>query len=594
MEQKISTGRVLRFAFSQWNEYRLWVAGMVLIALAVTAADVLVPVLAGRFIDLLAGSSDRDFGMAMRSLAQILGLVAVGHVLRNQNFRIMVGLGTRSMRNIAERAFWRVQRFSTDWHANAFAGATVRKITRGMWAFDNFGDLIVFSLGPTLLVLVGTTILLASRWPILGLACLIGIAVFIGVTLLLSLGWVSPAMRLSNAEDSAIGATLADSVTCNATVKSFGAEEREQARLHANMDRWYEKTVLGWHRAVKSALLQNMISLALQATVLSLATWLWSTGQASAGDVAYVLTSYMVVHAHLREVGSQVRQLQRSLNDMEDVVQISLQPLGVEDRAGAGELAVSAGGIEFDTVRFRYAGQSAALYEGFSLSIRPGEKIALVGQSGSGKSTFVKLIQRLYDIDGGHICIDGQDIAAVTQESLRRQIALVPQEPILFHRSLADNIAYGRPNATAAEIEAAARKAHAHIFIERLPLGYATLVGERGVKLSGGERQRVALARAILADQPILVLDEATSSLDSVSEALIQDAVETLIRDRTTILIAHRLSTIQRVDRILVFEAGCIVEQGTHAELLERPDGAYRRLYRLQALGLEAAKPAAA
>ena len=220
------------------------------------------------------------------------------------------------------------------------------------------------------------------------------------------------------------------------------------------------------------------------------------------------------------------------------------------------------------------------------LSLRPGEHVGLVGHSGSGKSTFVKLVQRLYDIDGGRIAIDGQDIAKVTQASLRETISVVPQEPLLFHRSLAENIAYGRPGASREDVIAAAQKAHAHDFIMALPQGYDTLVGERGIKLSGGERQRVALARAVLSDAEILILDEATSSLDSMSEALLKKAVESVIEGRTTIIVAHRLSTIQNVDRILVFDQGRIVEQGTHAELLARPDSQYRRLFDSQAFGL--------
>jgi ATP-binding cassette subfamily B protein len=210
----------------------------------------------------------------------------------------------------------------------------------------------------------------------------------------------------------------------------------------------------------------------------------------------------------------------------------------------------------------------------------------LVGLSGSGKTTFVKLIQRLHDIHGGRILIDGQDIAQHAQASLRSQIAIVQQEPILFHRSLAENIAYGRPEATMAEIEAAAKLANAHGFIERLPSGYATLVGERGVKLSGGERQRVALARAFLADAPILILDEATSSLDSESEALIHEATERLIEGRTAIVIAHRLSTVRALKRILVFDRGRIIEEGDHKALIKRPEGVYRRLFDRQVLGL--------
>jgi ATP-binding cassette subfamily B protein len=234
-----------------------------------------------------------------------------------------------------------------------------------------------------------------------------------------------------------------------------------------------------------------------------------------------------------------------------------------------------------------YPGAATYLYRDVSIAVAAGEKLALVGPSGSGKSTMAKLIQRLYNLNEGQIRIDGQDIAQVTMDSLRRQIALVPQDPMLFHRSLSENIAYGRPGASQEEIVNAARKAFADDFIRALPLGYDSLVGERGVKLSGGERQRVAIARAILADAPVLILDEATSSLDSISEHYIQMALEELMRGRTAITIAHRLSTVQRADRILVFDNGSIVEQGSHSSLMASPRSQYRRLYEMQALGLE-------
>jgi ATP-binding cassette, subfamily B, bacterial len=287
----------------------------------------------------------------------------------------------------------------------------------------------------------------------------------------------------------------------------------------------------------------------------------------------------------LRNIGWQVRNLQRAANELDDLVEIGATPPQVRDLPGARDLLPRDGEIRFDGVWFCYANQPEPVLADFSLHIAAGEKVALVGESGAGKTTLVKLLQRLYDVDRGHITIDGQDIARVTQESLRRSIALVPQEPILFHRSLLENIRYGRPDASRADVIAAARKAHAHEFIERLADGFDTVVGERGIKLSGGERQRVAIARAILADAPILVLDEATSSLDSITEHYIQDAIAHLMEGRTAILIAHRLSTVRQCDRILVFDHGKLVEQGTHDALMARPRGIYRGLFDMQSLG---------
>lgn len=302
------------------------------------------------------------------------------------------------------------------------------------------------------------------------------------------------------------------------------------------------------------------------------------------------ITAFFIIGGYLREIGRQIAELMKSSSEMADVIGFWLHDNDVKDVDGAKTLEVHRDGvgsaISFDKVGFKYEQGARPIYTSLSVEIKAGEKVALVGASGSGKSTFVKLIQRLYDIQSGAILIDGQEIASVTQESLRRAVALVPQDPVLFHRSLAENIAYGKPDAMIDEIRTAAREAYAAEFIEGLPLGYQTLVGERGVKLSGGERQRVAIARALLSDAPVLILDEATSSLDSVSEHYIQKALERLMVGRTTITIAHRLATIQKADRILVFDKGQIVEQGTHTELLDNPQSIYRRLYEIQALDL--------
>lgn len=324
----------------------------------------------------------------------------------------------------------------------------------------------------------------------------------------------------------------------------------------------------------------------MMTTMIATALYLWSIGKATEGDVVYVITAFIVLSNYLRNIGEQLANLQKAISEMEDVVSFWKQDLHVIDHQDATDLVTSDGEITFKDVSFSYDSNTDPIYNKFSINIKTGEQVALVGHSGSGKSTFVKLVQRLYDIQNGGIFIDGQNISKVTQESLRKAVALVPQEPILFHRSLAENIAYGRPGATKGEIVRAAKQAYAHDFITRLSDGYDTLVGERGVKLSGGERQRVAIARAILSDCPILILDEATSALDSVSEHEIQKALKSLMEGRTTIMIAHRLATIKAVDRILVFDQGCVIEQGTHEELVEKKGGQYRRLFEMQALDL--------
>jgi ATP-binding cassette subfamily B protein len=303
----------------------------------------------------------------------------------------------------------------------------------------------------------------------------------------------------------------------------------------------------------------------------------WGRGRATPGDAVFAITSFMLVSGYLRTLGENVQNLQKGIADIEDVVAYAAERADVVDRANAPAFKPGTGAIQFDAVTFSYKNAVEALYNDFSLEISPGETVALVGPTGSGKSTFVKLVQRLYDVNGGAIRVDGQDVREVTQDSLRSSLALVPQDPALFHRSLRENISYAKPEASLDEVIACAKRARAHDFIEKLPNGYETEVGERGVKLSGGERQRVALARAFLADAPILILDEATSSLDVETEREVQAAMAELKVGRTTIVIAHRLSTIREADRILVFNEGRIVEQGRHGELIEAR-GLYARL----------------
>ncbi len=509
---------VLGFTWLHWQRQPVRIAVIAGAVLLSTLADVLTPLYSGRLVDAVVNGHATEavvWDAAIAAFSTLLALSLGAIILRHITFMQIVDLTLNMMTEIASGAFYRIQRFSSEWHANSFAGSTVRKVTRGMWALDLLNDTLLLALFPSVIMLIGSTALMAWYWPLMGVIIGIGSFLFVAVTASLSLGYVAPMASLANRWDTKLGGSLADAVSCNMVVKGFGAESREDARLAKVLTKWQDRTARTWIRGTWNGTSQGTMLLVLRAAVIGFALILWSKGQASAGDITFVLTSFFILQGYLREVGMHIRNLQRSVNDMEELVDIQSQPLGIEDRPGAKPIRISNGKIEFDNVTFHYGAHRLPLYDRFSVTIRAGERVGLVGHSGSGKTTFVKLIQRLHDVKSGRILIDGQDIAGVTQASLRQQIAIVQQEPILFHRSLAENIAYARPGATQGEIEEAARQASAHDFISALPKGYSTLVGERGVKLSGGERQRVAIARAFLADAPVLILDEATSSLDS-------------------------------------------------------------------------------
>jgi ATP-binding cassette subfamily B protein len=586
MLEKVTYKDIFSFAWSYWKRRKILGFWALFFFTISTLVDVFFPSYVGALVDSFSGDYSENNTEAFKLIGIVLSLAAIFFVARWIGFRLYNHYECGSMRNILIEALHKVQRFSTDWHSNNFSGATVRKITRARTAFEVFEDTLVLGFLPATIILFGISTMLIIALPVVGIFVFMASLSYCALSILISIKLLSPRYRLSAAADTKVGATAADIVSCNPTVKAFGAEQREDQVFENTAEDWRIKTLHSYVFANDMNALQNMLNFVMLAGMLLLSFWQWQQGRTTPGDITMIITSFFMINGYLREIGRHAEHLQKSMSDMEDVVFFWKTGIAVKDKPEAGTLIRGKGDIVFDNITFAYKNQDDPLYKDFAIHIRPGEKVALVGHSGSGKSTFVKLLQRLHDLQGGEIRVDDQNIADVTQSSLRQIIALVPQDPILFHRTLGENIAYAKPEAGQNEIIAAAKKAYAHDFIENLPQGYDTLVGERGIKLSGGERQRVAIARAILSDAPILILDEATSSLDSISEHYIQMALMELMKGRTTITIAHRLSTIKDVDRILVFDQGHIVEQGNHAELLENPHSHYKKLYEMQVLGL--------
>ncbi len=582
-QRVLSNRQVLGFIAGYWARRWPLLAATVGLTLIGIGCELLVPPASQGLVD-AALKGPRHAPEAWRAWGYFVAINLGVGLIRNTAMRFWNPLAVRTMQDMTNDGFRRVQAFSAAWHGDTFAGATVRRLSRAMWGYDVVADSVVIWIGPALLILVGLSVQMILRWPVVGGFSLATVGAYIVSTMVITNLYVRKVQLRSVAMDSRIGGALADAISSNPTVKSFGAESREEARIALVTSDWRQATLKNWSRYTDVWLFQNLVLGLLLAGLTGLVIQRWSRGEATAGDVAFVITSFLVMSGYLRNIGDNIRMAQRGLADVEDVARYASTDPQVADAPGAGPLVPRRGEIVFEDVTFGYKVPGVPIYANFSLRIRPRERLALVGVTGSGKSTFVKLVQRLYDLQGGRILIDGQDIAEVTQGSLRRAIAVVPQDPALFHRTITENIAYARPGASRDEIVLAARRARAHDFILSLPKGYETLVGERGVKLSGGERQRVALARAFLADAPILVLDEATSSLDVETELQVQAATEELMAGRTTVVIAHRLSTIRGADRILVFEGGKVIEQGRHGELVAL-GGAYARLHAV-ALGV--------
>lgn len=487
-------------------------------------------------------------------------------------------------RDIAEEIFGHMLHRSADFHANNFSGSLVSQSNKLIGSYGRMADTMIFQTLPMAIGIVIATVILAPRAPLFALSLAIFSALYI-VGAMFASRPVRRLGRLHAQQESKQTGYLADAITNVMAIKSFargGYEQKRFAKVTEETRQRLRRLAQAHKRQMNSLGFMNRT---IAASSLFIAVVAVMVFDANIATVFLIFNYTATITGQLFDfANSGLRNYNRSIGDANEMATTLGQLPEVQDPAAPEPSRMGQGLIEFKNVDFTHTGAQDAVFNSLNIVIQPGERIGLVGHSGSGKTTLTRLLLRFSDIQGGHITIDGQDIASVTQDDLHQQIAYVPQEPLLFHRTILENIAYGKLSASQDEVLAATRKAHALEFIEKLPNGFDTLVGERGVKLSGGQRQRIAIARAILKDAPILVLDEATSALDSESEKLIQAALWQLMEGRTAIVIAHRLSTIQKMDRIVVLDNGAIIEQGTHSDLLKK-NGTYAKLWAHQSGG---------
>jgi len=490
------------------------------------------------------------------------------------------------LRDITNDTFQRLQQHSHGFFNDRFIGSLVAKSKRYVDSFEVIHDMVAFRIFLDGVSLVGAVAVMTWFSPILGAVFVVWVTFFTIVTIWMIKKKMVLDLAYAERKSRTTGA-FSDIFTNILNLKMFSAGPMENRSFGVITQKEEEKRRKTWYFHNHQLIFQGMATVLFKTGGLSVAILLWSKGSITAGTIVLIYTYMKEVSNIVWGLGRSMSRTVQAFTDAQEMIDIFETPIDVQDIAKPEKCTIKGGTIEIKNMSFSYNAKDSkgeSIFKDFSLSVMSGEKIGLVGHSGSGKTTITKLLLRFMDVDSGEILIDGQNIAKIRQDDLRRNISYVPQDPILFHRSLRENIAYGKSDATEAEIVDAAKAANAHEFITSLPEGYDTLVGERGIKLSGGERQRVAIARAMLKDAPILILDEATSALDSISERHIQQAFERLMVGRTTLAIAHRLSTIQKMDRIVVFSKGTIVEQGTHVGLTQN-NGTYAELWKEQSSG---------
>lgn len=545
--------------------------------------SLMVPIYYAKIIDAITNGGGGDTRTIVAKALGFLGMIIVYEGINTLGWRMfgfsIVPFEARSMKRMFNQCFAYLHKHSYKFFTNNFSGSLVKKVNKLVYSFETFIDVFSYNVVRIVIMLPMIVITIIQQntrlWVIF--------AVFVVIYCILQYLFYKrqiPYELKANIQDSKMTGELADTITNNFNLLTFASLPREQKRFDAVVNERKRLTTKKWMRGEWMFFISTILMVAFEVIVMYYAIvlrWQWAV---SAGILMLAQAYIMKVFDQLFSVRHILKQLNRAIWESAEMIEILDEPHEIIDHSTA-TLEVDAGKIEFQDVDFAYVTDNP-IFKNLSLRVKPGERIAVVGESGSWKTTLVKLLFRFFDIQWGKILIDGQDIAQVTQNSLRSNISMVPQDPILFHRTLRENIAYGKPDASEEEIIAAAKMARCHDFISKFPEAYDTLVGERGIKLSWGERQRVAIARAILENKRILVLDEATSSLDSESEQLIQDAMDEVMKNKTTIVIAHRLSTIMKMDKIIVMEKWSIVETGSHKELLATDQWIYKKLRTIQ------------
>jgi len=560
---------------------------MALFATTQILYSVLTATLAPIFVSQLITSITQGtatFDTALPLLAGYGIILFIGDVVMIRLSIFLAYRGENRMQTVvAQRILRHLTEKSLSFHANRMSGSIVSDSTKLVGAVERFWDMIMFTIVPILATIISVTISLSFFFWQYALTLFV-LACIIIVIIIRAQSSVAPSSRIASEAQSKTTAHIADVLANIAAVKAFARADDEQKTFKKLIDNWIAANKAERNRVLIVSGSFGVLMTILNISAFSAAIFATQFHLAHVGIVYLIISYTLSVVAQLWSATHATRQYVRIIGDATPMITTLHEPAEITDATDTLPANITHGTIALQDITFAHEEESTLLFRDFSLKIPAGQRVGLVGHSGSGKTSLTKLLLRFSDIKNGQIVIDDQDISQLKQDDVRRAISYVPQEPLLFHRSLRENIAYGKPDATDHEVWQAAKAAHAHDFIKALPEGLDTIVGERGVKLSGGQRQRIAIARAILKDAPILILDEATSALDSESEKLIQASLETLMKNRTSIVIAHRLSTIAKLDRIVVLENGTIIEDGTHTALLKK-NGIYAKLWSHQSGG---------